>query len=311
MSSNQTKLTGIWAAIHTPFDDDQALDESGLRDNVRHLSEALELDGVFCSGIMGEFWALTLSERARLIDIVVAAARPAMRVSAMTTHHSLTETIELSRYAERAGVDFVALMNPTVRPRSDDAVHRYYVTICDALTAPVVLFVTPAFGYRMSADLAERLAAIPNLCAIKCAGPESETARIRMLCGDRMVVSDPEEARWLDNMATHGQQALYADPEPYLYQREDSRPISNYTAAYRSGDIFRARELWESAEPLRAIYAKWIMDPLRAGLMPNAALKCWASAMGMAAGPVRAPLAPLTAADRRELLSELDDAGHV
>ena len=309
MSSKPTELAGIWAAIHTPFDRDRALDETGLRNNVRHLAAALGLDGVFCSGIMGEFWALTLAERARLIDVVAAAARPALRVSAMTTHHSLAETIELSRHAERAGVDFVALINPGVGPRSEDEVYRYHAAICEALTTPVVVFLTPAFGHRVTADLARRLAAIPNVCAFKCTGPVSETARIRALCGDRTVISDPEEARWLDNLTRHGQQALYADPEPYLYQRVDSRPIADYTAACHAGDIARAQRLSQRVEPLRRIYAKWIMDPLKAGRMPNAALKCWASAMGMAAGPVRAPLAPLAGAERQALLSELAEAG--
>ena len=309
VSPKRSELAGLWTAIHTPFDAEHALDEDGLRRIVRHLSATLELDGVFCSGIMGEFWSLTLPERARLLDVVVAEAHPAMQVSVMTTHHSLAETVELSRHAERTGVDFIALMNPFIGPRSDDAVHRYFATICAALSARVVLFVTPAFGYSMSADLAAQLAAIPNVCAMKFTGPRSETERIRALCGDRIVISDPEEANWLDNMANCGQQALYADPEPYLYQRGDSRPIAQYTAAFRGGDIARAKEIAESIAPIRRVYAKWIIDPLKAGSMPNAALKCWAEAMGLASGPVRTPLAPLTEAERRELLFDLAGAG--
>ena len=309
VSPKRSELAGLWTAIHTPFDAEHALDEAGLRQIVRHLSATLELDGVFCSGIMGEFWSLTLPERARLLDVVVAEAHPAMQVSAMTTHHSLSETVELSRHAERAGVDFIALMNPFIGPRSDDAVHRYFATICGALSARVVLFVTPAFGYSMSADLAAQLAAIPNVCAMKCTGPRSETARIRALCGDRMVISDPEEAHWLDNLSNFGQQALYADPEPYLYQRGDSRPIAEYTAAFRAGNIARATEIAESIAPMRRVYAKWIIDPLKAGSMPNAALKCWAEAMGLASGPVRTPLAPLSETERRELLFDLAGAG--
>ncbi len=308
-SSQPSELAGLWAAIHTPFGADGSLDEAGLGQVVRHLSATLGLDGVFCSGIMGEFWSLRLDERARLIEVVAAEAHPVMQVSAMTTHHSLAETIELSRHAEQTGVDFIALMNPFIGPRSDDAVYRYYASICEALSARVVVFATPAFGYVMSAGLAARLAAIPNVCAMKCTGSGSETARIRALCGDRIVVSDPEEANWLDNMSTFGQQALYADPEPYLFQRRGSRPIAAYTAAFGSGDTAGARELAESIAPIRRVYAKWIIGPLKAGSMPNAALKCWAEAMGLAAGPVRPPLAPLAGTERRELLSDLAAVG--
>ena len=175
IAMDQAELSGIWTAIHTPFDSNLRIDETGLRDNVRHLSATLKLDGVFCSGIMGEFWALTLAERARIIDIVVAEAQPDMRVSVMTTHHSLCETIELSRHAESAGTDFIALMNPFVGPRSDDAVHRYFSTICDEVEAKIILFNTPAFGYVMSADLVAQLSSLPNVCAVKTTGSENET----------------------------------------------------------------------------------------------------------------------------------------
>ena len=310
-ATKRGELAGLWAAIHTPFDANHALDEDGLRQVVRHLSTTIALDGVFCSGIMGEFWSLTLPERARLIEVVAAEAHPAMQVSAMTTHHSLAETIELSRHAEQVGVDFIALMNPFIGPRSDDAVYRYYATICETLAARVVVFATPAFGYVMSSGLAARLAAIPNVCAMKCTGSGSETARIRELCGDRIVVSDPEEANWLDNLSSCGQQALYADPEPYLYQRRDFRPIAEYTTAFRAGDTAGAREIAESIAPIRRIYAKWIIDPLKSGAMPNAALKCWAEAVGLRAGPVRPPLVPISETGRRELLSDLAGAGLV
>jgi 4-hydroxy-tetrahydrodipicolinate synthase len=311
MTVNQANLSGIWAAIHTPFDSDQRVNETGLRENIQHLSTALQLDGVFCSGIMGEFWALTLSERARIIDIVVAEAHPDMKVSAMTTHHSLHETIELSRCAESVGTDFIALMNPFVGPRSEDEVYRYFATICDELDSQVVLFNTPAFGYAMTAVLVVRLSSIPNVCAVKTTSSESEIEKVRALCGGRIVVSDPEEARWLKNMTKHGQQALFADPEPYLYQRVGFQPIAEYTAAFRAGDTVRAQEVAATIESIRRIYAKWIMEPLKSGVMPNAALKCWAEAMGMAAGPVRSPLTPLPSTDKRELLDELAGVGLV
>ena len=46
--------------------------------------------------------------------------------------------------------------------------------------------------------------------AVRVLGAGSETERIRALCGDRIVVSDPEEANWLDNMSSCGQWALFA-----------------------------------------------------------------------------------------------------
>ena len=71
----QARFRGIWAAITTPFTADLALDEAGLRRNMRHLTDVLGVDGVFCTGVMGEFWALTRDERKRVVEIVVEEAR--------------------------------------------------------------------------------------------------------------------------------------------------------------------------------------------------------------------------------------------
>src|SRR5262245_14980224 len=102
----RAQFRGIWAAITTPFGPDLAVDEAGLRRNMRHLTDTLGVDGVFCTGVMGEFWSLTTDERRRIVEIVVAEARGKCRVIAHTGHHSAHETVELTRHAQSTGADF-------------------------------------------------------------------------------------------------------------------------------------------------------------------------------------------------------------
>ena len=68
------EFRGVWAAIPTPFTPDDRLDEDGLRRNMRHYTDVLRVDGIFCTGTMGEFWALTKEERKRAVEIVVEEA---------------------------------------------------------------------------------------------------------------------------------------------------------------------------------------------------------------------------------------------
>ena len=68
--ASRAQFRGIWAAITTPFTGDLALDEAGLRANMRYLTGTLHVDGVFCTGVMGEFWSLTKEERKRIVEIV-------------------------------------------------------------------------------------------------------------------------------------------------------------------------------------------------------------------------------------------------
>jgi 4-hydroxy-tetrahydrodipicolinate synthase len=63
----RAQFRGLWAAITTPFTADGELDEAGLRRNMRYFTDVLHVDGIFCTGNMGEFWALTTGERRRSV----------------------------------------------------------------------------------------------------------------------------------------------------------------------------------------------------------------------------------------------------
>src|SRR5205823_2834116 len=80
----RAQFHGVWTAITTPFTADGELDEAGLRHNMRHLTDGLHVEGVFCTGVMGEFWSLTKEERKRAVEIVVEEARGKCGVIAHT-----------------------------------------------------------------------------------------------------------------------------------------------------------------------------------------------------------------------------------
>jgi dihydrodipicolinate synthase/N-acetylneuraminate lyase len=101
------RFRGLWAATTTPFDDAGRLDEAGLAADMDRLTGELGVDGVFCAGVMSEFWALSGAERHRLVTAVVTAARGKCQAIAHTGHHSVTETIELTRHAEAAGAPYL------------------------------------------------------------------------------------------------------------------------------------------------------------------------------------------------------------
>jgi dihydrodipicolinate synthase/N-acetylneuraminate lyase len=59
-------MTGIWAAIPYPVDDDDDdIDETALRPDIRHHVDTLGIEGFFVGGLIGEFWCLTTEERLR------------------------------------------------------------------------------------------------------------------------------------------------------------------------------------------------------------------------------------------------------
>jgi 4-hydroxy-tetrahydrodipicolinate synthase len=68
------KVKGLWIAIPTPFTADaEHVDEDALAASVEHYIDGLRVDGIFCGGVMGEFWALSLDERKRVHELEPSA----------------------------------------------------------------------------------------------------------------------------------------------------------------------------------------------------------------------------------------------
>ena len=290
-------LDGIWAAIPTPFDRRGNVDIDGVERNTRHFADTLALDGIFCNGLMGEGWSLTANERQRITETILATAGNRMRVGVVTSHHSLTETIALSRHAADNGADHIVLMRPQ-GVFDEAAVSRFVLNVAEAANIPIVLF----DGRRPTGGFApDTIAALSSRCRIvgvKCTRPRRYARTLRERLSGKVTVTDPEEAHWLPNMVRSGLKTLYADPEPYLFQSADRMPIREYARAYAEGNVRRAREISRSLKPLRHVYLEWIIGRLHKGLPPNAALKLWCEHLGMAGGPVRPPLTSLSASEK-------------
>ncbi|MGH8963601.1 MAG: dihydrodipicolinate synthase family protein, partial [Jatrophihabitantaceae bacterium] len=79
---------GVWAAITTPFAASGEVDEAALSRDLAHLTGPLGIDGIFCGGVMSEFWALSRAEREHAIEYVVNACRGRCPVIAHTGHHA-------------------------------------------------------------------------------------------------------------------------------------------------------------------------------------------------------------------------------
>jgi 4-hydroxy-tetrahydrodipicolinate synthase len=300
-------LDGIWAAVATPFQANGALDLKGLERNAQVYGQALGLDGIFCNGLMGEGWALSLDERKASLEATLSGRPGHLRVGVVTSHQSLAETLDLSRHAAQTGADHLVLMRPGGL-FSDEDLDRYVRAVRDAAGIPIILFDSGAQSGGYPLTVLRRLAEDGQIRGVKCTRDWDAINEVRAVCGHAIAVTDPYESHWLGNLMRFDLRALYADPEPYLFQLPGCRYIQGYYHAYERNDLQTAMDHYRALEPLRSVYECWILSPLRSGRPMNAALKHWCERMGLAAGPVRAPLQPLAADEARMLDQDLTDA---
>jgi 4-hydroxy-tetrahydrodipicolinate synthase len=305
------RVKGLWIAIPTPFTDDGGqVDEERLAYSVEHYIAGLRVDGIFCGGVMGEFWALSLDERKRVHELVVRQAAGRVPVMAQVGHHVFSEMIDLCGHAIDRGVDFGIAMNPYYPPSPPpESVRAWYEALADASPLPMFLFNTMYAGYALSPELIAELADLDNVCGIKNPQDRDHLLRVQALAGDRIVVTDASERHWLELHTEHGFQALMSTPALALYQRAGDLPIVEYTRLADSGDLEGARALSDRLGSARDAFDRWMREPwLQRHVIPIAQLKAWLGLVGLPQGPVRPPLVPLTRDEELALRRDLEAA---
>jgi 4-hydroxy-tetrahydrodipicolinate synthase len=304
------QFTGLWAAMTTPFTSDGGLDREAIASDMEYLTQALHVGGVFCTGVMGEFWALTSEERKQAVETVVEAATGKCPVLAHTGHHSAADTIDLTRHAEQAGADFAVVINPYYPLSSVDGLRAWFHEVLSAVDIGVWLFDTNFSGVTLPMELIDELADVENVCGIKVGHDHARYLETLSRVGDRILVCEANEAMWLENMRDHGQTVYMSSAIPFLFQTASWQPMREYTDLALSGEYEKAAEVAATLDPLRALGSKWLHGQwLRDRILPIPFIKAWSGLLGMSGGQPRVPLLGLTAEQQAELTADLSAVG--
>jgi 4-hydroxy-tetrahydrodipicolinate synthase len=152
----------------TPFHGDERVDYGAWQCLVDSLIGA-GVDGLFCGGSSGEFFALTAEERQvtlRFCRQAVAGRVPLYgNVGCITTR----DTFALARVAEAEGVDVLVVVTPYYAKLSQDELADHYIEICHAVHTPVLAYNFPPHGgTELAAETLGRIVArCENLVGIK------------------------------------------------------------------------------------------------------------------------------------------------
>jgi 4-hydroxy-tetrahydrodipicolinate synthase len=134
---------GIFTIPQTPFDDQGHLDEDSLQHEVEFCVRA-GAHGIVAPVVASEFYVLSDAERARVVHLVIQAARRRVPVIIGVTAPSLEQAVELSCQAEAAGADGLIAMPPHVLKAGRDGVHAYYRAIAKHTRLPIMIQNAPA-----------------------------------------------------------------------------------------------------------------------------------------------------------------------
>ena len=302
-------LKGIWTAMPYCWDEDDNFDDVANRSNMDHIIENIKVDGHYCSGNIAEFWSMPDNERMHAHEVMLDQARNRIPMIAGCHHQSAKQVVTLAKHAQEIGYDFVIVLTPYVAARDDETVYQFYEYICSRVDIGIILFNVPQNCHPINANLAKRLAKLPNICGFKQAdGSPASTHSIIDTVGKDIVISVADEAPWLTSMTQLGLQWL-VNYNPHLYQSKDWLPLKDYTDAALNGEINKATEIAKSIQPLRELHAKWIMGYWNSGRMPISEMKYWQELIGMNGGRTRPPVIEISDEKKQELKEDLKNTG--
>jgi 4-hydroxy-2-oxoglutarate aldolase len=162
-------LSGVFAALSTPFAPDGSLSVADLKHNI-HRYNGTDLAGYVAIGSTGESVLLSRAEVEQILVTVKDAAGKEKKLIAGTGAESTAETIERTKRAAELGYHAALVKTPYYYKPSykPDVLIAHYRRVADASPIPVMLYSVPQFtGVALEAPEVAVLAQHPNIIGIK------------------------------------------------------------------------------------------------------------------------------------------------
>ncbi|PJF08516.1 dihydrodipicolinate synthase family protein [Pseudorhodobacter sp. MZDSW-24AT] len=196
MNRHSVDWAGPMPAITTPFRKDLTIDEESFVANIDRLFAAGST-GMVAAGCTGEFWALSLKERARLAKVTAEACKGKGPAIIGTGAIRQEEVIEQIHAVKEAGGDGVLVLPPFFAHLTESEIIAHFEAVNAASVLPIVLYNIPGnAGNAITPAIASRLADLDKVVAIKESSGDWRNFhatllqvrdRIRVYCGPSSV----------------------------------------------------------------------------------------------------------------------------
>jgi 4-hydroxy-tetrahydrodipicolinate synthase len=245
-------LTGIIPAIVTPLNDDGSLDEASLRRLVA-FERGEGADGLLILGLSGEGVMLSIEERERVTDIVVAEA-DGMPLLVGCSADSTEAAVALVRGAVSRGADAVMVAPPRNPRQTKDDARAHYRAVSEAAGECEVMVQDAPFavGFELGVELVLELSReLSNVQSYKIeALPYWDNAiRAREVARDSLRMYGGHAGLYLPDVIDSGAIGLIPGPEFVA-------PLKQAWQAYQSGDRAEGERIYHHLLPALVFQAQ-------------------------------------------------------
>lgn len=286
------KLTGVMPALVTPFGKDGKIDFKAFEKLLANLRGA-GVTGWVPNGSTGEYFSQSTDERRDVLQFVKDFAKGGELLVAGTNAPATREVIAQTEMARKIGYDTVLLAPPFYTRPTQQELIKHYETVLGAVDVNIVLYSYPAKdGADLGFELLDHFADNPRVIAIKESSGVLQRAVeiVSRYDGKIQLVSGSDDIA-LDFMFW-GADCWICGPANCM-----AKACCDLDRTYRSGKLDTARNM------MKTLYRA--MNSLESGKFVQK-VKYGCELQGVPVGDCRAPLGPLTDAEKAEFRAAME-----
>ena len=277
----------VITAMVTPFDHKGNVDFTKTTQLVNYLI-ANGTDSIVVSGTTGESPTLSTEEKLALFQHVVKVSGNRAKIIAGTGSNNTYASIELTKKAEKIGVDGLLLVSPYYNKPNQQGLYEHFKAIAESTELPIMLYNIPGrTAVTIDVDTIVKLSAIPNIVALKESTGDIAAAT--------EIIANTDESFQLysgDDYLTLPMLAIGA------------KGVVSVAAHIIGNEMQEMIKTFESGETQKAALMHQRLLPVMNGMFiaPNPTpVKTALQMKGIDVGSVRLPLVPLTGEEREKL----------
>ncbi|MEN2464517.1 4-hydroxy-tetrahydrodipicolinate synthase [Ornithinibacillus sp. JPR2-1] len=283
----------ILTAMVTPFNQDGEINYDETTKLVNYLIDN-GTEGLVVAGTTGESPTLTKKEKLELFSHVVKIVDKRIPVIAGTGGNNTQSSIELTKEAEKCGVDAVMLVAPYYNKPNQQGLYTHFKVIAEETTLPIMLYNIPGRSVvKMSAETIIALSKIDNIVSVKeASGDLDQAAEIIENTSDDFTLYSGDDGLTLPVLSIGG------DGIVSVASHVIGNEMQEMIRAFEQGDTKKAAKIHRKLLPvMNGLFEAPSPTPVKAALKTK----------GIQTGGVRLPLVPLTAEEESRVKSLLEN----
>ena len=189
------EMPRLVTAMVTPFDDNLEVNYSRAAQLAEYLADN-GTQGIVVAGTTGEAPVLSDEEKLRMFKAGKEQVGDKITVWAGTGSNNTQHVIELSREAEKTGVDGILLVAPYYNKPSQEGLYQHFKAVAEAVNLPVMVYNIPSrTSCNILPEAMARLAAIENIVAVKeSTGDMNQASQLARLLPDKVKIYSGDDS---------------------------------------------------------------------------------------------------------------------